>query len=137
MQESQACKLLREGGYTCVLCTEREILTSQKRGIRPILEHWEAGRLAGASVADKIIGKAAAMLLILGGAREVYGQVMTEEAHQILTEAGIKASFGCLTDHITNRTGDGLCPMEQAIRDLNSPADAPAALRSALEKLSG
>ncbi len=135
--ENTARELLRQGDYTCVVCVQGQVITSRQRGIRPLLEHWETGHLSGASVADKIIGKAAAMLLILGGARKVFGQVMSETACRLLLDAGTEVSWGTLTDHIVNRAGDGLCPMEQAVRDLNNPADAPAALRTALQKLSG
>ena len=131
----KAISLLQEGAHTCILCREDLLLTSEKRGIVPLLEHWEAGRLKDACVADKIIGKAAAMLLILGGAKGVYGEVMSEKARDLLLEAGIETAFGVLAPYIINRKGDGLCPMEQAVLEINDPDKVPAALKSTLQRL--
>ena len=131
-----AAALLRESVHTCILCKPGLLLTSEKRGIVPLLEHWEAGRLQGAFVADKIIGKAAAMLLILGGAKGVYGEVMSEKARELLLAARVETAFGSLAPYIINRKGDGLCPMEQAVLELDDPKDVPAALKATLQRLS-
>ena len=64
-----ATELLRQGSYTCILCQQGRFLTSEKRGIMPLLCWLEEDRLKGSCVADKIIGKAAALLLIFGGRR--------------------------------------------------------------------
>lgn len=130
-----AVKRLHEGSYTCILCQQGRFLTSEKRGIIPLLTWLEEGKLKDALVADKIIGKAAAMLLILGGVKGAYGDVMTETAHALLTQEGLEVGCGQLTQTIVNRKGDGPCPMELAVKELEEPALAPAALHKALEQL--
>ena len=132
---NHALSLLQEGPYTCILCTGELVLTCQKRGIVPLLEFWEDGKLKGACVADKIIGKAAALLLLLGGAKAVYGEVMSETACKLLKDAGLQVRYGTLVPYIINRRGDGMCPMEQAVQQIDEPEKAPAALRAALQKL--
>ena len=131
----RALSLLREGSYTCILCRGELLLTSQKRGILPLLELWEETKLKDASVADRIIGKAAALLLILGGAKAAYGEVMSENAYRLLTEAGLEVQYGSLVPYIVNRKEDGMCPMEQAVAGLSDPKEAPAALYAALKRL--
>ena len=132
----QRAMSLLERGYTCVICDHDRVLTSKKTGIAPLLERWESGEaLHDVSVADRIVGKAAAMLLLLMGAAEVYGSVMSEPARQLLTEAGVSVSYGELVPVIVNRKGDGPCPMEQTVAGLTAPADAPAALRQKLDAL--
>ena len=119
-----------------MICDHDRILTSKKTGIAPLLERWESREaLHDVSVADRIVGKAAAMLLLLMGAAEVYGSVMSEPARQLLTEAGVSVSYGELVPVIVNRKGDGPCPMEQTVAGLTDPADAPAALRQKLDAL--
>ncbi len=124
-----------QGDYTCILCAEGRLLTSQKRGIAPLLGFYEEGRLKNAAVADKIIGKAAALLLISGGAGAVYGQVMSENALALLTRAGLEVRYGTLAPYIINRKGDGMCPMEQTVAHMQDPAEAPAALKATLCRL--
>lgn len=124
--------LLARGGYSCVIADRDRVMTSRARGIAPLLERAERSeRLEGAFVADRIIGKAAAMLLVAS----VYGQIMSREAEALLSANGIEVEYGALTDHIINRSGDGLCPMEQAVRDLTDCTAAPAVLRRRIEEL--
>lgn len=128
--------LLVRGGYSCVIADRDRVMTSRAHGIAPLLERAERSeRLEGAFVADRIIGKAAAMLLVVMRVASVYGQVMSREAEALLSANGIEVEYGALTDHIINRSGDGLCPMEQAVRDLTDCAAAPAVLRRRIEEL--
>ena len=132
----RAVSLLHSGDFTCVLCDETRVLTDDRRGIVPLLERVEAGvDLRGLCCADKIIGRAAAMLLILGGASAVHGDVMSAGAKALLEEHGVTVSYDALTERIINRKGDGPCPMEQAVAGLTDPAAAPDVLRAALERL--
>lgn len=128
--------LLARGVYSCVIADRDRVMTSRAHGIAPLLERAERSeRLEGAFVADRIIGKAAAMLLVVMRVASVYGQVMSREAEALLSANGIEVEYGALTDHIINRSGDGLCPMEQAVRDLTDCAAAPAVLRRRVEEL--
>lgn len=133
---TRAIGLLRRGGYTCVLCDNDRVMTSRSHGIAPLLERIEAGEdLNGAAVADQIIGKAAAMLLLCGGVGSAYGEVMSERARELLEQAGVEVRYGTLVAAIRNRTDTDICPMERAVLSLQSPAEAPAVLRATLEKL--
>lgn len=85
----------------------------------------------GASVADRIVGKAAAMLYLLLCPAEVYGAVMTKTARDLLAAHGIHAEWGTLTEHIINRKGTDLCPMEKAVAEIDDPLAAEAAIRKA------
>lgn len=133
---SRAVSLLQRDGYTCVLCDRDRVLTSRQNGIAPLLTRIESGEnLKGTVCADKIIGKAAALLVIFCGIRAVYGEVMSVTAKTLLEQAGIAVSYGVLTDFIINRKGDGPCPMEKAVADITDPVQAPAVLRATLDRL--
>lgn len=94
-----------------------------------MLDFIAAGEnMQGFSAADKIIGKAAAMLFALSGVTSVYGEVMSRAALPVLQKYGIRFAFGTLTDYIVNRRGDGLCPMEQTVKELNDLTEAYEAL---------
>ena len=133
---SRAVTLLHSDSYTCILCDRDRILTSRSNGITPLLTRIEDKEdLRGMVCADKIIGKAAAMLLLYGGVRAVHGDVLSVRAKALLEREGVAVSYGVLTDGIINRKGDGPCPMEQAVADLTDPAEAPHVLRATLEGL--
>ena len=121
----QARLLLEQGEYTCVFYKAETARTFTQRGVKPLLELLEAGEdLRGWSVADKVVGKAAAMLYVCMGVREVYAQVMSRAAENTLLRHGIAAQCSTLTERIQNRRGDGLCPMEEAVWDVEDPKEA-------------
>lgn len=137
MTELEKARLLLEsGGYTCVISAGGEVHTSTLRGVAPILALIEDGvELRGGCAADKVIGKAAAMLLVHAGVTSVYGAVMSEAAQEFLLGAGVETSCGELCERIMNRTKDGFCPMEQAVWQLTDPKEALAAVRRRLDEL--
>ena len=133
-----AIDLLHAEDLTCVILGREETLKFHLRGIRPMTDtlqnHPEA--ICGAYIADRIIGKAAAMLAAAGGAKAVYGEVMSEAGLQMLQDHGVTAQYGTLTSAIRNRENTGLCPMEQTVLSLNDPKDALPALLQTLTRLS-
>ena len=131
-----AFNILNEGSYTCVLRRGDITLTDDRRGIRPLLELLESGQdMSGFSAADRVVGKAAAFLYCLLGVRSVYAKVISTPALQVLQSCGIDTYYDTQVNAIRNRAGDGFCPMETAVWNLNDPEKAPDAIREALKKL--
>ena len=132
----KARAILDTGIFTCALCSGDRVYISQDRGVKPLMTWLEAGTdLAGFSAADRVVGKATAMLYCLLAVREVHAGVISLAALEVLQAHGIPASYGKLVDHIQNRAKTGLCPMENATMVVSDPKDAPAAIREALAKL--
>lgn len=131
-----AKELLRQQALTCAVCRGPLRVTASQRGVRPLLTWLEAGTdLKGASAADKVVGKAAAMLYCLLGLRAVHAGVISQGALEVLERHGIEASYDTLVPYIENRDKTGLCPMEEATLPLSDPAQAPAAIRKKLQLL--
>ena len=61
--------LLHTGGYSCVIDNEGKIRTFTQRGVADLYDLLtrEPEFLKGALIADKVVGKGAAALMILGG----------------------------------------------------------------------
>lgn len=132
----KARSLLAAEGYTCVLCLGDRVLTSRKRGVAPLLELVESGEaLNGFCAADKVVGKATALLYRLLGVKAVYADVISDSALQTLYDGGITVIYGEKAPYIINRTGDGRCPMETATADLDDPTLAPEAIKRKLQEL--
>lgn len=114
--------MLHAGGYSCVIANGDRIRTFTQRGVADLYDLLvqEPEFLHGASVVDKVIGKAAASLMVLGGVREVYTHTISQPALQLLQEAGVMVTCDEVVDHIINRDRTGWCPLEQASRDLHS-----------------
>lgn len=126
--QAQQCSLVVESA-------DGEITTYYKKGVRDLV--WlldnEPQRLRGARMADKVIGKAAAGLMINGGVREAYAEVMSRLAMPLLEAAGIRLAYGTLADRIVIPAGDNRCPLEQIVADAVTPAEVEALLRQHFE----
>jgi iron complex outermembrane receptor protein len=70
-----------------------------------------------------VVGKGAAALMVLGGVKHVYTDVISTPALDLFKTYGVEVAFSVVTDRIVNRTKDGLCPVETLCLDLDSPAD--------------
>ena len=133
---TRAQEVLAAEGCTCVLCKGDVFYKSTRRGVAPLMGWLDEGiDVRGFSAADKVVGKATAFLYCLLGITAVHANVISETALGVLRQQGICVSFGQRVDAIQNRAGTGLCPMELATRDVTDPADAPAAIRAALARL--
>lgn len=80
--------------------------------------------LDGASVADRVIGRGAALLLVLGGVAKVYAKVISSGALEVLRRAGVEVAYGESVPCIINRAGTGVCPVEQLTAATSSPDEA-------------
>ena len=135
----QAKQLIAEGKASFVVIRQNEIVYQDLgNGIRPIMKVMENNReiLFDAVIVDKIVGKAAAMLLTLGGASDIYGELMSKAAEEYLTAHDKKISYGRCIQVISNRTGDGICPMERAVADIDDPVEGYEKLKETVKQLS-
>lgn len=125
-------------GHTLVLCRGEEMITSEKRGISPMMDLIAEGvDLRGFSAADQVVGRAAALLFAYAGVREVYAKVASSGALEIFRKQRIPIYYETLAEHIVNRKGDGICPMEQATAGTDDPKVALGLLKESLCRLRG
>lgn len=130
---------LLDRGDTSLVVDNGRITTYTGRGVEDLLNlHENHPRvLKGARVADKIIGKAAASIMILGGVKEIYTPIISKPALSLLNSYGISVSYGKVIDHIINRDKTGWCPLEKLCYDLSSPKDCLAAIKGFINKQNG
>ncbi len=122
----RAKTLLSETDASLVVIKEDEEHISSDRGIAPILSLLEKNPdfLKGAYVADKVIGKAAAFLLVYAGIERLYARTLSKLAVQVLDDHFLTYEYDQLVPNIINRAGDGMCPMEQKVLNISDPAEA-------------
>ena len=68
--------------------------------------------LKNSSVADRVIGKAASMLLAHLEVKEVYTEIISETGIKILNDSNINIEYKKLVPYIKNRDKTDLCPVE-------------------------
>ena len=107
---------------SCIICNNHEIRLFHERGVKDIyrLLTEEPDFLNGSFIADKVIGKGAAALMVLGGMRTVYADIISTPALTLLCHEGIETTFAKEVPHIINRDKTGWCPLETACDKLES-----------------
>ena len=124
------------GKYTLVICKDEDIIKSDVTGIRPVMTLIDSKKdYKGYSAADKIVGRAAAFLYTLLQVKNLYGETMSKGAVEILKNAGIYYEYKTLTDYIKKKKKTGMCPMDEAVKDIDNPKDAYEAIRNKIKFL--
>ena len=73
-------------------------------------------------MADKVIGKGAAALMIAGGVKRVTTLAISRDALAMLQAAGVEVACDNVLDYIENRDKTGECPLEQRLHGIDDPA---------------
>ncbi len=123
---------LNSDSLAFVIVKEGAILrTGTREGIGELIETIDAlgDALHDASLADKIVGKAVAMVARTAHLRAVYSPMMSQAACDALAIAHISFEYDHLVPLILNKRNDGPCPMERLTLLIDDPAQATAALR--------
>ena len=130
-------EILLKGNYSCVISNEGLTYTFTQPGVRDLygLLQEKPELLKGASVADKVIGKAAATLMILGGAKEVYADVISLSALAFLRKAEVIVTFGQTVPYISNRDNTDMCPLEKMCADKQSSEEILDVIEVFIQKM--
>lgn len=137
MQKEELAKMIDSGLYCCAVSKNDIVMTSNENGIKPLFQWLKSDRsiLEDCHTADKIIGKAAALLLALGRVKSVYGKVMSESAIAVFEQHNIPYTYTTRVEYIINRAGTGMCPMEETVCNISNPDEAFEALQRKIDEL--
>ena len=94
---------------------ERLLFTSAKDGLLPLLDYIDefAPCEEGVTVFDRVVGNAAALLLVKAACRRVYSSLGSELAARTLSNHAIEYHFSETVPYIRDASRRGMCPMER------------------------
>ncbi|MDK2901292.1 hypothetical protein H0A61_02676 [Koleobacter methoxysyntrophicus] len=127
--------LLCDSSLSVVLVKDGKILAKRtEKGIIPILSIIEdmKTKLDGASIADKVLGKAAAVLSYNAGIKHFFAKVISERALKYLEQKGAYVEKGKVVQYILNREQTDLCPIEKLTGDSEDPVELTRKIRAFL-----
>ena len=118
--------ILREqlSEHSLVVIKEGKTEVYDGRGIKPLVDYVRNKDFERAYAGDKVIGKAAALLFVYGGAKYVYTPLISKPAVEVFKKHSVKYSADRVVDNIKNRKGDDLCPMEKKVSSIDGPEEA-------------
>ncbi len=92
-------------------------------------------QMRSASVADKVAGKAIALLCAYAKVREVYASVTSRTALTIFKKHKILCHWNELVENILDSDKKGVCPFERAAADISDPEKAYITFKGLRETL--
>lgn len=127
---------LKEKNLSVVLIKDNKVFVSKEHGITPLLGYFEDGNdYSGYCAADKIVGMAAAYLYVLLGVKSVFAVTASLHAVNVFEKYSIEYVCENTVPAIKSRDGKGLCPMESAVLNIDSPEAALTAIKEKLREL--
>ncbi len=106
--------ILHHGNHSLVVAVRDEVTVYDGHGVSDLyrLLVQRPGFLDGADIADKVVGKGAAALMILGKVNSVHADVISTPALRLFETSDVEVTFDIEVPNIINRTGGGICPVE-------------------------
>ncbi|MFQ5836560.1 MAG: DUF1893 domain-containing protein [Candidatus Bathyarchaeia archaeon] len=127
---------LKERDLTLVIVKEGKVIfQTNSQGVSGFLQAIEKfdKRLVASSVADKIVGAAAAMLCIYSEVSSVFAVTISEEGIRVLEGNNIFYQFEKQVPNILNHDKTNICPFEKIAIDSRDPTEAYTKLKSFAE----
>ena len=123
--QSEMIELLQSSGCSCVIRNGETLRLCHQRGVKDLHEllHNEPELLRGASLADKVVGKGAAALMIAGEVAWVYADVISQAAMELFEQSRVEVQYAEIVPNIINRAGTDICPVEKLCRDCQTAAE--------------
>jgi hypothetical protein len=91
------------------------VFWSQKDSLVPLLEYLDepGEKPRGVVMMDRVVGNAAALLMIRAGCREAYSPLGSKLAAETLDKWGVACHFDKVVPYIRREDSEGMCPMEE------------------------
>jgi hypothetical protein len=128
-----AKKCLKENNLTLVIVKNGEVIfETASHGVSGFLDAIErfGDKLEGASVADRVVGKAIALLCVYAKVKAVYAITLSKTAKTVFEESMIHHEWNEQVKNILDCDRNELCPFEKLAIKISDPNDAYMRLRA-------
>lgn len=134
-----ATERLKQKNIALAIAKKGEVVfETSSHGIGGLLKAIEelGDEMRGSSVADNVVGKAAALLCAYAGIATVFAATASEKGIQTLRDNNIPCRFENMVQHILNSERRDICPFEKLVNNISNPEEAYEKLKSlAAEKM--
>lgn len=130
-------KLIEDDLSLVIVNNGKVVFETKKQGINGFLQAIEKlnKTLVAASVADKIVGVAAAMLCVYAGVSSVFALTLSEGGLGVLEDNNIVCLFEKKVSNILNRSKNDVCPFEKVAMDSGNSEEAYVKLKSCASQM--
>lgn len=119
-------ELFEENLALSVVKNGSALFSTRSHRISGLIEAIEklGGKLVGSSMADRVVGKAVALLCVYGGIKEVYAVVVSRRALEVFSCYKIRCDWNKIVENILDEKRVDLCPFEKAALTFSDPKKA-------------
>ena len=130
----QMLEMLNQQSLSLLVYNDSVLTTHDNRGIQDLLRliSEQPERLNGAIVADKLVGKAAAAIMAVGGVKEIHTNLICTPARELLEQEHIRVVATEEVPQILNRDHSAMCPIDAQIVNVQSKEECVALLQARL-----
>jgi len=116
----------------CLVKDGKIIFETDSHGISGFLEAVEKFglRLERVSVADRIAGKAVALLCVYAKVKAVYARTLSKEAKRVFEENHVYHEWDYLVEQILGTDNSEICPFEKLAANISNPSRAYKRLKA-------
>jgi hypothetical protein len=126
-------RLSEKKGLTLAIAKDGKVIfETSSHGILGFLEAVEklGDMLNGTSVADKVVGKAIALLCVYTSVKMVYAATLSKEAKAFFEKHGVYHEWDELVENILDFKKAGICPFEKLAMEISNPNEAYKRLKA-------
>ena len=129
---------LQRKNCSLVIAKDSKVIFETKQsgvsGFLHAIDKFGRSDLYGSSVADRVVGRAAAMLCLYCSVEAVYAIIASNGGREVLGEHGVPLEFENLVPNILNRQQTGTCPFEKAVATISDAEEAYESLKSCIKE---
>jgi hypothetical protein len=128
-----AKKRLHERNLTlCITKDGETMFETGSHGISGFLDAIQKlqDRLEGASIADRVAGKAIALLCVFAKVKNVYALTMSKTAKKLLEKNSVNVEWENLVENIMDSSKTTTCPFEKLAAKISNPEKAYEQLKA-------
>ena len=133
----KAKQLMKENNATLVVVLNDKTELFFDRGVKPLMMLLSRDvDYSDFSASDRVIGKAAALLYVNLGIKDIYCELISEKALKVFKENDVHISYKEVVPLILNRDKTGYCPMETLVLNIDDPKIALEAIKNKIKEMS-
>lgn len=128
-----AAKRLNQENLSLVVVKNGKVLfETESHGLGDLVEaiNQLQSSMQGSSVADRIVGRAAALLFVYSGVSAVFAATISDGGIAILDNNNVFHEFEKRVPRILNLKKTDVCPFEKLVAELSSPEEAYERLKA-------
>lgn len=124
-------RLIQKNLSLVIVNNGKVLFETESHGIGDLLKaiHKLGNNVKGSSVADRIVGRAAALIFVFSGVKAVFAVIASDGGIEVLTKNAVFYVYKKRVANVLNFAKTDVCPFEKLVARLSNPEKAYEVLK--------